>query len=254
MSFKLESNLRPYDGTGSWTTWFDRFETIASFSKWEGDEEKARYLSVYLEGPALRIYQQLPEASRRSCTAIAARLRDAFQPSAQESHAFLLKRRWQQGQSVEELYYDLLSLWKSSLGGLADKLGEDAQTAAVAPFFYAALPMEISRQLRLLEIPLHNADQLLRHARTLVACFIETEVEIINAVKGYTYAQARRGAAGKKFKVVCKNCRGPHREEQCRFSEPVCTKCLKPGHFARECRSKNLSGAGRSSGPADGAH
>jgi hypothetical protein len=252
MSFKLESNLRPFDGTGSWTLWFDRFETIASFSKWEDDQDKARYLSVYLEGTALRIFQQLPEASRRSCKAVAQRLREAFQPSAQESHALLLKRKWQQGQSVEELYYDQLSLWKCSLGSLAEKLGEDAQTAAVVPFFYAALPSEISRQLRLLEIPLHNADQLLRHARTLVGCFSETEAEAINAVGGQYHNPGRKGkgGSGKKFKIVCKNCRGPHREEQCKYSEPVCIKCFKPGHFSKDCRSKNESGAGRSSGPA----
>ena len=102
MSLKVESNLRPFDGTGSWTLWFDRVETIASFSKCEDDLEKARYLSVYLEGTALRIFQQLPEASRRSCKAVAQRLREACQPSAQESHALLLKRKWQQGQSLEE--------------------------------------------------------------------------------------------------------------------------------------------------------
>ena len=42
MSFKLESNLRPFDGSGSWDLWFDRFETIASFLKWEDDTDKAR--------------------------------------------------------------------------------------------------------------------------------------------------------------------------------------------------------------------
>ena len=257
MSFKFETNLRPFDGSGSWSLWYERFETIALFSKWEDDKDKARYLSIYLEGIPLRIYQQLPAESRSSCKAIAERMNTAFQPSPQEAHALLLKRRWQVGQSAEELFYDLLTLWKLSLSSHCDKLSEGAQTAAVVPFFYSALPAEVSRQLRLLEIPLDNADKLLRHARTLLGCLSEDE-GTIGAVQGGRSAyqgggSSRRGGRRRRGPRVCRNCRSTeHTEDQCRFKEPVCTACFKPGHFSSSC-SKNASRVGRSSGPASGA-
>ena len=250
MSFKFESSLRPYDGSAQWSTWFDRFETIASFAKWEGDEERAKYLIVHLEGVPLRIVQQLPEASRKSCQAIAARLRDAFQPSAQESHQLLLKRRWQLGQSVEELYYDLVMHWRASVGPVAERMGEDAQTAAVVPFFYSALPLEVSRQLRLLELPLDNADQLLKHARTLIACFTEAEeAGFVGMVQGSNKGRSAGALKGRGAKRWCKNCRSKeHTEKDCRFKEPVCRLCFQPGHFGSECpkNGKGSHGAGAS--------
>lgn len=259
MSFKFDTNLRPFDGSGSWSLWYERFETIAFFSKWENDQDKARYLSIYLEGIPLRIYQQMPSASRQSCKAIADRMNVAFQPSPQEAHTQLLKRKWQVGQSAEELYYDLLSLWKCSMGPTADKLSEEGQTAAVIPFFYSALPMEVSRQLRLLEIPLANADQLLRHARTLIACFLEGDTGVVGGVShGGEYRPGRGGRPKNRRRSdgrgrPCRNCRSmEHVEEQCKFKEPVCSVCLTPGHFASSC-SKNGLRAGGSSGPANKA-
>ena len=201
---------------------------------------------MYHEGTPLRIFQQLPEASRRSCAAVEARLREAFQPSAQEAHTLLLRRKWQIGQSVEELFYDLVMLWRSSLGAAADKLGEDAQTATVVPFFYAALPMEVCRQLRLLQIPLDNADQLLKPSRTLICCYSEAEEgAIVGAVR------PKGGGSFKQFlkKRTCRFCRATdHTEKQCEYDAPVFSKCFKPGHFAKECTSKNVSWAGSSSG------
>jgi hypothetical protein len=245
MSFKFESSLRPFDGSGLWSTWYERFNTIASFAKWEDDEERARYLVVHLEGVPLRIVQQLPEADRRSCEAIAARLSAAFQPSPQESHQLLLKRRWQIGQSVEELYYDLVMYWRASVGQIADRIGEEAQTAAVVPFFYSALPLEVSRQLRLLELPLENADQLLRHARTLITCFTEAEeagtvAAVSLATRGVT---SREGEWKRRTRQRCKNCRSKeHTEADCKYKEPVCRVCFMPGHFASQCR-KNAWGS-----------
>lgn len=237
MSFRFESSLRPFDGSGSWPLWFDRFETVASFCKWE-DDDKARYLMIYLEGVPLRIAHQLPESSRKSWEAIASRLRDAFQPSAQESHQLLLRRKWQAGQSVEELYYDLVMLWRGSIGAAASTLTEQAQTAAVVPFFYSALPMEVSRQLRLLELPLDNADALLRHARTLISCFTESEHEpaVIAAVRPNNAPMREIG--GRKGRKRCKRCwSDQHVEAGCRFSKPVCRTCFQEGHFAKDCQS-----------------
>ena len=249
MSIKIDSLLRPYDGTGSWKNWYGRFGAICDFNKWETDEDRARYLMVFLEGTALRIVQQLPLAMQKIPAEIAKRLATAFSPSSAECHNLLIHRKLRKGESVEELYYDLCMLWKGAVEEEDVEVSEQRLMKSVLPFFLAAIPSAISTQLRLQPNCLLKVDKMLSMARVLVAADKLDETGLVGAAVpaprvGHGKSFVKKG---KKFQRRCGLCGDSgHGNDGCPIGHHVCFTCKKEGHRSVECPTKN-SGVGQAS-------
>ena len=135
---------------------------------------------MFLEGTALGIAQQLPEASRRRVDEIAKRLSLAFAPSAAESHHQLVHRKLCKGESVEELYYDICMLWKQATDQPAD-MTEEVVLRSVLPFFLDALPSSIANQLNIKPSWMLKVDEVFATARVFVSELNIEQAKIVGA-------------------------------------------------------------------------
>ncbi len=253
----MDNLIRPFDGKGRWGDWIRKFEIVARSFKWEKEEDRSDYLVIFLEGDALRIVDQLPEGQRRDYKMICKRLNEAFMPSPTEAHQKLIKRTWQEGESVEALFYSLSDLWRLSLGLASQDTKEEAQLAAVTPFFLAALPPMVSTHLRMFGLG-NSVDDLLKQARTLMSIYgdsAESHNTFVGAVGSRPFRGKGKGKGGRGAPtVMCFRCgdRG-HTAKECWASTPVCYWCKQPGHITNKCSDK-LSGKPRTEGKPSSGH
>jgi hypothetical protein len=237
MSIRVDSLLKPFDGrSGKWSEWIRKFEIVAKSVKWETDEAKCNHLSLFLEGDALRIWEQLPDGTKKDFSKTCKRFSDAFMPSPTEAHQQLIRRGLQEGESVEGLFYALADLWKLSLGSGASTIPENVALQAVLPFFLAALPPMVTAQLRMMGVD-SNVNDLLGHARSLMSIY--SEGAIVGAIPFRGNHNKGTGRNRDSPNKVCYRCGDrTHQAKDCWASGPVCYWCKRSGHITDRCKDK----------------
>lgn len=234
MTLRLDSVIKPFSGGEGWTEWFERFSTVANHQKWEEESSKAGYLLLFMEGTALKITQQMPEADRKSCDKISKRMVEAFSPNPMVAHERLVARRLKKEESVESLYYDLVSLWRASTG-LGQDVDEKVQYKCILPFFLAALPTAVATQLRIREVDSIIVDRLLAATRLLIS------PEVFNGTPEVVGAAVPRESAKKGQRSGrCGKCGDKSPKHVCPFNEPVCFSCKQPGHRSADCANRKM--------------
>lgn len=234
MSIRIDNLLKPFDGTSSWGDWLDRFRIIAGHMKWESNEDKLAYMRLFLEGVPLKIVQQMDNPSFDD---IVNRLGEAYAPSAMDAHEMLGRRKFRAGEAPETLWYELCELWRLSLGRAeTGKASEITGRIAVLPYYLSALPREISVQLQMSDST-GSVDVLLDKTRKLLALMgTGKEGEVVGAL--------RRGRGGNRSRK-CRFCGDQsHDTSACKFGEPVCFKCKKPGHRSEKCFTRDSNPRG----------
>jgi hypothetical protein len=235
MSLKLDSVLNKYDGREPWTHWFEKFVTVAEFMGWT-DVDRLRYLVLYLDGVPARIYRNLKQKDR-TLEVVNKKFLDTFAPGPLEAHSKLIGRRIRSNESVEELWYELVELWKIQTQQTLTDVEDEVEFKSVLPFFMAALPESISTQLKMAEAD-KELSLLLTKARTLVGIQQASDAFAIGAVN----TRGNSGKAKKKYK--CFRCGElNHMVERCPYTTSVCFTCKQPNHRSADC-PKNGQGAG----------
>lgn len=244
MQLKLDNLIKPYDGSSKWVDWIEKFEIVSKHFKWEDDTNRCEMLVLLLDGNAAKIVKQMPDDKRRSYEAICNRLASAFMPSPVEAHSKLVSRRYRKNETVEELYYDLVELWKAAvLPGCKGGIKDDTQLAVILPYFLAALPVQVSVQIRMNPTALSDADRLLECARTLMSVHVEMD-HPIGAFRQTRGAGNSRNSPNRD-KIICRRCGDTgHIAARCWSKEPVCYGCKQPGHQRGACPKKDNSGKG----------
>ena len=241
----MDNLVKPFDGKGiRWSDWIRKFQVVAKNLKWEHEEDRCDYLLLFLEGDALRIVEQMPVDARKDFQAICTRLNDAFMPSPTEAHQQLIRRRLQEGESVEGLFYGLADLWRLSLGLGGSEIPEEIALKAVLPFFLSALPPMVTAQLRM-GAGWDNVDGLLRQARTLMSVFSENHNAINIGAFGHRQGKSRDQGGHRSGKdrdhgsKMCYRCGDKgHGAKECWSSVSVCYWCKRGGHVADKCEEK----------------
>jgi hypothetical protein len=255
----MDNLIKPFDGRGGrWADWLRKFEIVAKGVKWEKDEAKCDHLSLFLEGDALRIFEQLPEASRKDFKQVCKRLNEAFMPSPTEAHQQLIKRGMQEGESVEGLFYGLVDLWKLSLGSGAVVIPNEVAVQAVLPFFLAALPPMVTAQLRMVQVG-SDVDELLSRARSLMSIFGEGAVVGALTHRGTPHGgQNKHPKYGRGRDASSKNCYRcgdrSHEAKDCWSPVAVCYWCKRPGHVTDRCNDKQAGKPRMEGKPSGGSN
>jgi len=248
MSLKLDNVLRPFDGREPWLFWLEKFSTVAEFFEWTESQE-IKYLALYLDKVPSRIYQQIPP-EERTMALISKKFTQAFMPSPVVAHSMLQTRKLRDGESCEELWYELVELFRQSTGQSSrntsgDKGAEDMEFCAVVPYFLSALPVTIATQLRLVNA---EADLSILLTKTRCLLSIVEATKVVGAMGTNITPKGRK--TGKAKSIKCFNCGESHVRDKCPYPTAVCFTCKQAGHRAAECprkheNAKNGAGAGQ---------
>ena len=262
MSLKLDSVLKPFDGREPWLFWFEKFSTVADFFGWS-DEQKIKYLALYLDRVPSRIYQQMPP-EERTMDGIGKKFTEAFMPSPVVAHQMLQSRRLREGEAPEELWYELVELWRQQTRQTSQQMwegkgAENIEFHSVVPYFLSALPATVTTQLRLVNADLDLAT-LLSKTRTLLSITITEQLAVVGGM-ATTMTGGKRTQKQKwgNKKLKCYNCGDEHRRDDCPYPEAVCFTCKHAGHRSADCPkrtrgSKNGLGAGGLASPPPRRH
>ena len=71
----------PYNGEGSWTDWYEHFESVAAVNRWK-NEEKLLWLRVRLIGRPAMAFKRAPKPARGSFADCIEALRERFDSSS----------------------------------------------------------------------------------------------------------------------------------------------------------------------------
>ena len=71
----------PYNGEGSWTDWYEHFESVAAVNRWKA-KEKLLWLRVRLVGRAATAFKRVPEPARGSFDDCCEALKERYDPSS----------------------------------------------------------------------------------------------------------------------------------------------------------------------------
>lgn len=115
----------PYNGEGSWTDWYEHFESVAAVNRWK-NEEKLLWLRVRLIGRAATAFKRIPDAARGTFGDCVEALKERFDPrSKRELYlAELLGRKKRRGEDWATFAEDLKTLVDKAYPELQDDAKE----------------------------------------------------------------------------------------------------------------------------------
>ena len=138
----------PYNGEGSWTDWYEHFESVAAVNRWK-NEEKLLWLWVRLIGRAATPFKRAPEPARGSFADCIEALRERFDPSSKRELylAELLGRKKRRGEDWATFAEDLKTLVDKAYPELQDDAKEQlALTHYLGPLEQQQLAFSVKQR------------------------------------------------------------------------------------------------------------
>jgi transposase InsO family protein len=253
-TIKVDAAVKTYDGSGSITDWLTKFRIVRGFSDWT-DDDAVRVLVLRLEGRALLVYMNMPEADKFDLNKVMNKLQLTFGESPQEALKSLVERQWMRGDSAEALYAELAQK-VAVVSGAGAALDEFTSYSLVRPYFMRIVPSLIRSQLMLSKPS--SATELVENARLLLA-----ELGEVDALQGTVGGVRDRPANNRRSKSARKPGQKPrrcvrcgsldHLSPECSFPYPVCWNCQGEGHMSAECPRKDQRQDGKNGKNVTGA-
>ena len=217
--------------------WFDRFKvamdiTTSLDTDAKKEDEMARMMPLFLEGPAYKTWQQIPEKDRKDLSAVKKELKRVFGRSKLSSWQQLKSLRLLPGERLDETVSEIKSCLRviSSDKNFPEEL--------VSLFLLDALPKSIADNIRIQYGEKLNIDEVLSCAKALML-----DINDRGAAAGITNRQPMRGAGNELSDVErsrpgvrCFGChRIGHLHRDCLIR---CYRCGQRGHLMRECQAR----------------
>lgn len=225
---RITDIITKYDGSGDLETWFEKLKLGA---KLKGIDDIGTLLPLFLEGPAFRLFQHLPDGDKASHESVIFALRQSFGLTACAAYNKFICRKQNHDETLDHFLSDLKSLAKC--------ITSDAGDAWVACQFLNGLPQDIQDTVRAMHGAVLNLDDVLSCAKQVQAGLHTTSVNV-----GYAAASKcfRCGLSGH----IARNCRRQLNNQ----TDRLCFKCNKPGHIARFCQGNSQRGEATSAAPS----
>ena len=256
-----------YDGSTDWKEYASHFESCCEINNWK-DEESAKYLAASLRGQALRLLEE-QRGTKWNFEEIKSKLSFRFS-SAKQAESYLLElrnRKRRQGESLQELGRHIRELTDKAYPNFES---QGVDRLARIHFTDAIRSSEI--RMGIFHAKATSLDEVIQAAIT-TETFLQTETERngwkvkpaynrgigsevdlekmikdeVNKVLGQVMeSQPNKERCQEYVKKPGANQR-PSQTVQGRFDvkPQTCFYCEKPGHFARECREKQMDRRGR---------
>jgi hypothetical protein len=209
---------------------------------------------LFLDGPALAVYEQMSSADQEDIDKIFGCLKKAFSIDIFEAFQQFKSRTRQPGEAVEVFLSEL-----RRLGSLAGVVSDDLLRVA----FVSGLPTGVMSQLRALpNVETMALDKLVEISRALMSEIVREEKSVrTDACEFGAVASRQRWTArsidvsaaqdrGSRRELRCYDCGGPHLRKWCK--QRRCFRCGEHGHLANACSQQQSSGngVGKSLAPA----
>ena len=237
MSIVKTEFVKSFDGSSDVSSWLKKVELVARL---KNITDEATLIPLYLEGPAFDVYDQMEEKSKRSAEAVKKRLTEAFGQNRFAAYEAFRQRSWSGHESVDAFLSDL-----RRLAGLAGANSEALITLA----FVCGLPADVSSQLRASSrIEDGSLQIILEMARVLMD-------ERVHGAFAVGQSSRQHGGKVRSSAAGCFRCGGDHPARFCKQRKPdiTCWRCDQPGHIARHCETRGVSGNANGRQPAPAA-
>ena len=216
MAGKLSTDkiLQSFNGEGDVVAWVAKVELVAKLT---GVKDLTSFIPLYLEGSALALYLELPDAKKKSEEELKKELITAYTDGQVVSFCRLREIRWG-GEPVDVFVNEIRRLAKGC--GFEDKGLEQVVKLA----FVGGFPDHVSVELQTVkDFEKIDMSELISRARVLTA----------NGGKGGGVVAA--GRTGKEMRS-CYGCGGPHLIRNCptRAKDIKCFRC-GGNHMIRFC-------------------
>jgi len=228
---RISDVLKTYDGSGDVQQWLQKVELVASLQK---IKDVSKLLPLFLEGPALAVYQEMESTNQEDYNEIKRALMDAFAMNSFQAYEQFSRKKWT-GEAVD--------VYLAELRRLA-KLAEIENEVLLKRAFVVGMPEKISRELRAIsKIETLSMEEILVKSRALMSEYVDEN----RSTEYVAYADPKRTSHSYRPSPKCYRCGGPHLLRFCKVpnyrerNEIVCWKCGIAGHVERNCPENNNS-------------
>ena len=90
-NIKITDVVKPFNGCGDIIEWLNKFQLIV---KLRSLDNEATILPMFLEGPALALYIELPDAVKTNAASLKNTLRDAFSVNPVRAYEEFSRKVW----------------------------------------------------------------------------------------------------------------------------------------------------------------
>lgn len=231
--------------------WFNKFERVAMANGWQ-DFEKGRKLPVWLKGKALNIWCELDDNMKYDYYEVKKKLSDKLDRSSNIKYLQEFFNKTQKvGESVDDYAMSLKKAFNKAFRG---SNSVDAQRTLLGRFRTGLVPEIQSLMCTTEPEKIDDAIDLANKVEnTLEMQMHKRSINNVQSSRNYEnrdrheYSDSTRSRKRSPTPFYNKRSSSPVNKNKFRSKsrsksrDQVCYNCKKPGHFAKECRSKGTN-------------